>query len=210
MWSLGPQREDHRAGTLPWILASASPRRAELLKGAGQQFDVETSGVREERRAGEMARRFAQRMALEKAKEVAERHPGRWILAADTVVIVEEQPLGKPRDAAEASAMLERLSGRRHEVVTAFVLLDRRGRSFSQRLVRSQVFFRSLSRDEIEAYAATGEPLDKAGGYAIQSGASGFVEEVRGSLSNVIGLPMDEVEEELRKARLWKSTEPRR
>jgi nucleoside triphosphate pyrophosphatase len=206
---LGPQREDRVARKRRLVLASASPRRIGLLEAAGQQFDVEASGYLEERSPGEEALGFVERMAREKAREVATRHPGRWVLAADTVVIVDDEPLGKPRDGVEASAMLLRLSGRRHEVATAFVLLDPDGRLFDQRVVRSQVLFRALSPREIEAYVASGEPFDKAGGYAIQGGAGPFVRGVRGSLSNVVGLPMEDVEAALRRAKLWSDSEPR-
>jgi septum formation protein len=201
MRCLEPQRDHRRPAS--WILASGSPRRAELLRAAGQRFEAEPSHVDEARRSGEGALRFAARVAVEKAHEVAARHPGRWVLGADTVVIVDGEALGKPRDGAEAIAMLARLSGRAHEVATAFVLLDPRGATLAQRVVRSKVVFRRLGVQEIAAYVATGEPLDKAGAYAIQGGAAAFVVSLQGSRSNVIGLPMDEVEEALRQAGLW-------
>ena len=198
---LEPQRNGRRSER--WILASASPRRADLLERAGQRFERQASVVEESPRAGEGALEFAARVAHDKARDVAGRRPGRWVLAADTVVIVDGEPLGKPRDAADARAMLARLSDRKHEVATAFVLLDSAGRTFAAEVVRSEVVFRRLTPADIDSYVRTGEPLDKAGGYAIQGGARGFIRELKGSLTNVVGLPMAEVEAALRAGGLW-------
>jgi septum formation protein len=173
------------------------------LRAAGQRFECVASGIDERPRSGERAVDSVRRLARDKAREVSTQRPGRWVLAADTVVIVDGEPLGKPRDSAEASQMLGRLSGRSHEVVTAFVVLDERGGLFVERVVTTRVAFRSLERAEISAYVDSGEPFDKAGGYAVQSGGAKFVVELRGSHSNVIGLPMDEVEQALRDAGLW-------
>ena len=208
MRCLEPQRDHRRPAS--WILASGSPRRVDLLRAAGQRFEAEASHADEARRSGEGALHFAARVAEEKAREVAARRPGRWVLGADTVVIVDGEALGKPRDGADAIAMLARLSDRAHEVATAFVLLDPRGATLALRVVRSKVVFRRLGAQEIAAYVATGEPLDKAGAYAIQGGAAAFVVSLHGSLSNVIGLPMDEVEETLRQAGLWTAETPHR
>jgi nucleoside triphosphate pyrophosphatase len=198
---LEPQRDERRSRR--WILASASPRRANLLERAGQRFDREASAVKESFRAGESAVEFAARLAHDKARDVARRRPGRWVLAADTVVIVDGEPFGKPHDAAHARAMLARLSGRKHEVATAFVLLDSAGRTFAADVVRSEVVFRRLEPADIDSYVRTGEPFDKAGAYAIQGGARRFVREVNGSFTNVVGLPMAEVEAALRAGGLW-------
>jgi septum formation protein len=173
------------------------------LRAAGQRFECVPSRVEEKLRPGESACVSAGRIALDKAREVFAQRPGRWVLAADTIVIVDAQALGKPRDAAEASRMLGRLSGRSHVVATAFVLLDERGGVFAGRVVKTEVLFRAIDAVEIAAYVAGGEPLDKAGAYAVQGGGAEFVIEVRGSRSNVIGLPMDEVEDALRTAGLW-------
>jgi septum formation protein len=154
-------------------------------------------------RAGEGAVEFAARLAHDKARDVARRRPGRWVLAADTVVIVDGEPFGKPHDAAHAREMLARLSGRKHEVATAFVLLDSAGRTFAADVVRSEVVFRRLEPTDIDSYVLTGEPFGKAGGYAIQGGARRFVREVNGSFTNVVGLPMAEVEAALRAGGLW-------
>jgi septum formation protein len=124
---------------------------------------------------------------------VATARPGAWVLAADTVVVVDGAILGKPADAAAARAMLRRLSGRAHEVLTAVALIAPDGVLAEQVLGRSGVQFRSLAEAEIAAYVASGEPADKAGAYAIQGGAAGFVQRVVGSMTNIIGLPLDEV-----------------
>jgi septum formation protein len=161
------------------------------------------SGVDEIPRPAEDALDFAVRVARNKAQKIFRRSGARWVLAADTVVVVDGESFGKPRDVADATRMLERLSGRRHEVATAFVLLDDRGEVFVEQVVTSEVVFRPLEAREIAAYVSSGEPFDKAGAYAIQGGAAEFVIGLNGSRSNVIGLPMDEVESALRSAGLW-------
>jgi septum formation protein len=200
MGRLGSQRG---IGTKNWILASASPRRSELLRAAGQRFECVASGVDETPRQAERALDFALRIARNKAREISGRRPAHWVLAADTIVVVDGESLGKPRDAADATTMLERLSGHHHEVATAFVLLDDRGEIFVEQVVRTEVVFRTLEESEIAAYVSSGEPFDKAGAYAIQGGAAEFVIALHGSRSNVIGLPMDEVESALQSAGLW-------
>jgi septum formation protein len=200
MGRLGPQRG---IGTKNWILASASPRRSELLRAAGQCFECMASGVDETARPAERALDFALRIARNKAREISARRPAHWVLAADTIVVVDGQSLGKPHDAADATTMLKQLSGRHHEVVTAFVLLDDRGEIFAEQVVRTEVVFRPLDESEIATYVSSGEPFDKAGAYAVQGGAAKFVIAVHGSRSNVIGLPMDEVKSALRSAGLW-------
>jgi len=200
MGGLGSQRG---IATKNWILASASPRRTDLLRAAGQCFEPMASGVDETPQPGERALDFALRIARDKAREISRRRPAHWVLAADTIVVVDGESLGKPRDAADAATILERLSGRRHEVATAFVLVDDRGEAFVEQVVRTDVVFRPLEKSEIAAYVSSGEPFDKAGAYAIQGGAAQFVIALHGSRSNVIGLPMDEVESALRSAGLW-------
>jgi septum formation protein len=204
MHALSPQREERARARSTLILASASPRRAELLADAGQPFEIETSGAEEMPEVGEIPVAFAARVARDKALTVARRRPGRWVLGADTIVLIGSTILGKPRDAAEATTMLERLSGREHQVCTAFSVVDPTGSVFGEDAVVTAVAFRTLELDEIRAYVTSGEPLDKAGAYAIQGGARDFVRSLRGSLSNVIGLPMAEVEAVLRAAGLWR------
>jgi septum formation protein len=143
---------------------------------------------------GESAGEFALRTAREKGATVAGQGCDAWVLSADTIVVIDGDVLGKPRDAADARAMLWRLSGRAHEVMTAVVLTAPENRTPpAELLVRTAVEFRSLSDDEVDAYIATGEPFDKAGAYGIQGAAAPFVARVEGSYSNVVGLPVDEV-----------------
>lgn len=133
------------------------------------------------------------RIAAEKAHAVAERHPGFWVLAADTIVVLEGQVFGKPANLDHARQMLTALSGHPHQVMTAFVLLDPAGKTTTAEIVTSQVTFKELSESEVAAYLATGEPFDKAGAYAIQGKGRDLIAQVSGSHTNVIGLPMDEV-----------------
>jgi septum formation protein len=180
------------------VLASASPRRRELLERIGLSLRVAPVDLDETPRAGESARPYAQRLAAEKCTAAAERAgiDDPPLLAADTVVVLEGAIFGKPADAAEAAAMLGRLSGRRHEVITAYHIRHRG--TAVERAVTTAVTFRLLSPAEIEAYVASGEWRGKAGGYAVQGIAALFTTELRGSLTNVIGLPLAEVVADLR------------
>ncbi|MFN8643506.1 MAG: Maf family protein [Candidatus Binatia bacterium] len=175
------------------VLGSASPRRAALLREMGILFAVLASDVPETPQPQESPAAFAQRVAVDKGAAVARRRPEDWVLAADTVVVVGAAILGKPRDAGDARRMLRQLADRRHEVLTGVALFAPGGVRVEALVVRTTVAFRALTDDEIAAYVASGEPADKAGAYAIQGGAAGFVREIAGSLTNVIGLPVDEV-----------------
>lgn len=188
------------------ILASASPRRRALLQQAGVDCLIVPSAVSEELRPGESPEHYALRVAWDKAHEVSRRHPGAWVLAADTIVELDGQVLGKPHDAADARRMLLLLSGRTHQVKTAFVLLADDGRLFTSQVVTSTVTFKPLSEAEIQAYIASGEPFDKAGAYAIQGQGAAFIARTEGSYTNVVGLPMDEVGHALRAAGLVRKT----
>jgi septum formation protein len=187
---------------VPLILASASPRRSELLRQARITFTVVPSSASEELQLGEAPDVYTLRVAQEKAQAVAKRHSGSWILAADTIVEIDGEILGKPCDEEDARRMLQQLSGRTHQVKTAFVLLDAYGHTFASQLVTSSVTFRPLSETEIQTYLATGEPFDKAGAYAIQGQGAIFVTQVEGSYTNVVGLPLDEVLQVLHTASL--------
>lgn len=177
------------------ILASASPRRRELLQSAGLRFDVIPSSVSEALHPGEPPPLTAERLAREKAREVASRRPGALVLGADTLVVLEGEILGKPPSEAAAAETLRRLAGRTHHVITGVALVsDGIPDSFS---VRTEVTFRPLRDEEIEAYVRSREPMDKAGAYGIQGGAAGFVRSIHGSYSNVVGLPLAEVLERL-------------
>ena len=181
-------------------LASASPRRRELLRQIGVSFRLIDVSIDESARAGEGAAAYVERLAGEKAEAGwrARPDPQAPVLAADTAVIVEGRILGKPKDRADAEAMLSTLSGRTHEVLTAIALRDSSGAKL--RLSRSQVTFRPLAPAEIRAYWDTGEAKDKAGGYAIQGLAAVFIASLAGSFSGVMGLPLYEVAELLEQA----------
>ncbi|MEP6995627.1 MAG: Maf family protein [Acidobacteriota bacterium] len=170
------------------VLASASPRRAEILRSMGIPFTVRPSDVPEEPLPGETAEAAASRLATDKARHGAERDPDRWVLAADTLVFLDGLILGKPRDAEDAAGMLRRLAGREHRVVTALHL--RRGASPGIGLAEiSRVRFAPMDEGEIAWYTATREPFDKAGAYGVQGLGARFIEEIHGSFTNVMGLP---------------------
>ena len=171
------------------ILASASPRRVALLDEAGVEFDQQPANVDESPRPGESPEAYVSRLAEAKAR--ASWKPGCRSLGADTIVTLDGVILGKPRDPTEARVMLRHLSGRSHEVLTGVAVFD--GNRCSRACERTEVRFRDLADSEIDAYVASGEPMDKAGSYAIQGGASAFVRELAGSYSNVVGLPVSRV-----------------
>ena len=171
------------------LLASASPRRAELLRAAGIRFEAVPADVDERLLEGEDADAYVRRLATDKATRIAITHPGRPVLGADTAVVVDGEVLGKPRDAAEAASMLGRLSGRSHQVLTGVCLIDAGGGSETA-FATTTVEFRPLTPAEIDDYVASGEPMDKAGAYAIQSGAGPFVTRLHGPYDNVVGLPV--------------------
>jgi septum formation protein len=169
------------------VLASASPRRRDLLSQLGLRFTVAAADLDETPLAGEVADAYVLRLAREKARAVAQRFPGAWVLAADTTVALGPELLGKPGDAAEAREMLSRLSGRTHSVYTGVALA---GRADVATVVRTGVTFRTLSAAEIGWYVETGEPMDKAGAYAVQGVGAMFIERIDGSYTNVVGLPL--------------------
>jgi len=170
------------------VLASASPRRAELLAAAGFGFVVCPADVDESMYAGEDPVVYALRVARDKARVVAASCTGAWVIAADTIVVLDGEVFGKPADAADAGRMLRRLSGRTHSVVTGTVV--RRGDVERFDADTTQVRFADLSEEDIAWYVASGEPQDKAGAYAIQGLASRFVPAIDGSYGNVVGLPI--------------------
>ena len=179
-------------------LASVSPRRHELLAQIGVPHTVVAADIDESVRTGEAPRDYVLRMARQKALTVRERGATLPVLAADTTVVLDNTIFGKPRDRDDGLAMLGRLSGRTHEVLTAVALAN--SRDVTLRLSVSTVRFRGLSSEECEAYWETGEPRDKAGGYAIQGVAAVFIESLSGSYSGVMGLPLFETGELLRAA----------
>jgi septum formation protein len=173
------------------ILASASPRRSELLRKAAVTFTVVPGDVREEPFPKESPLAYAQRLARDKALSVLARHPDAVVLGADTVVVVDEHLLEKPANSGDAARMLRLLSGRSHLVITGVCLVST---EFERKEAEiTQVSFCRLTDDEIAEYVVTGEPMDKAGAYAIQGIASRWAERIEGCYSNVVGLPVPRV-----------------
>lgn len=187
------------------VLASRSPRRKALLERLGLAIEIAPAEVDESTRPGEPPRWHVRRLASEKARKVAKAISGEgpaFVIGADTEVVVEGEVLGKPADPADARRMLRLLSGRRHEVITGYAILPVPRHPAKARgvtgVVSTQVEFKKLDDEEIDAYLATGEPMHKAGAYAIQGVGAFLVRRIRGSHSNVIGLPVCEVVEALR------------
>jgi septum formation protein len=180
------------------VLASASPRRQDLLREAGIPFEVLPAHIVEDPLPGEGAKQCAERLAREKAIKVASQRPNDVILGADTVVVVEGDMLGKPADGADAARMLRLLSGRTHQVITGVCLVVS-GRAAVDSETTS-VVMSEISEKEIAEYIASGEPMDKAGAYAIQGGASRWIPRIDGDYSNVVGLPVALVKRMLREA----------
>ena len=170
------------------ILASGSPRRRQLLELIGIEHHVLPSNIDETLRPRETPRRHAERLAREKASAIATREPGTITIAADTIVVINRKVLGKPRDEADARRMLSMLSGREHTVITAVAVA--RGRKLRSAVEEVRVKFRRLREDEIDAYVATREPMDKAGAYGIQGFGATIVECVNGDYFAVMGLPL--------------------
>jgi septum formation protein len=171
------------------ILASASPRRQELLREAGIAIEIHPAHITEQRLPGEAAIDYAKRLSREKALAVAHRFANRFVLGADTIVVVDEEVLEKPLDHHDAARMLRLLSGRAHNVITGVSLVTPTG-TVDTRTSTTQVFFRKLKEQEIQVYVTSNEPMDKAGAYAIQGGAASFAERMEGEYSNVVGLPL--------------------
>ena len=179
------------------ILASGSPRRRELLARMGYTFEICTPDV-DEHVTG-LARDIVCTLAVRKAHAAAALYDDGVIIASDTLVSLDDIPLGKPEDAADAHRMLRALSGREHAVYTGVCMVDTATGQEEVRADRTGVWFRELSDSEIDAYIATGEPMDKAGAYAIQGGAGAFVERFDGSFENVVGFPVEVVGDMLRR-----------
>ncbi len=200
-----PKNNSAPAAGWKLVLASASPRRREILANAGFEFDVRPAPVDEAPRPGEDPLEHVKRLAREKAQAVA-LGPGEVVLAADTIVTVDGEILGKPAGAAEAREMLEKLSGRWHEVLTGVCVRHADGCVVDAE--RTRVFFLSLTAREIDDYIASGEPMDKAGAYGIQGLASKFVHRLEGCYFNVVGLPVALVYRHLRSLCVGRSAAP--
>ena len=174
----------------PLVLASVSPRRKELLSSMGLVFDVMPSSSEEGGPCDVAPDAAALNWSREKAVLVANLHPSGWVLAADTIVVLEDRILGKPRDPEDAMTMLGRLSGTVHRVITGICLIKKDKRFERTEAVETEVRFKQLTREEIDAYVLTGEPMDKAGAYGIQGMGAFMVQSIRGSYTNVVGLPL--------------------
>ena len=181
--------------TTDLILASQSPRRKYLLEQAGLTFRVIPSRVDESDRPLATPADYVRRLAEAKAGDVAGSHPDSWVLGADTIVTVDHRLLGKPASPRDAREMLERLSGKTHQVYTGFCLVQQRRSRCIADTVQTDVVFKTLSATEIDWYIHTGEPFDKAGAYAIQGLGTFLVRRINGSYTNVVGLPVCEVVE---------------
>lgn len=177
------------------ILASASPRRRELLAQLGYAFEIIPSQALEEEVAGESPQQHVMRLSRDKACEISTRDKieGRWVIGSDTVVLRDNEILGKPQNDEDAARMLRSLSGRSHEVLSGYAVLDRATGEQRLGVVATQVYFRALTEAEISGYIASKEPADKAGAYAIQGLGAFMVSRIEGSYSNVVGLPLCEL-----------------
>ncbi len=192
------------------ILASASARRQELLRQIGVQFDLVASNSNEDYDPMLLPWQIAQALAERKCAAVAVRYPDAFVIAADTIVVLDEEILGKPGSAEKAKEMLRKLSNRKHQVITGLAVEWRVKKIRETLSITTEVVFTSLSHEQVEKYVSTGEPLDKAGAYAVQGLGATLVQSIQGSHSNIVGLPLFELGEVLRRHlgddALWKST----
>jgi len=179
------------------ILASASPRRKVLLEQLGLKFKVVPSRYEEDMTLPLSPAALARRLSQGKAREVVARYPRALVIAADTFVVRGREVIGKPRDKEEARTVLQRLSGRRHAVITGFTIIDGVSKTTVTRAIETKVYFRRLSSKEIDAYLTTGKPMQFAGGYAIQERSGIFVKKIEGDYFNIVGLPLGAVAEAL-------------
>jgi septum formation protein len=182
----------------PFILASASPRREELLRSVGLKFKIIPADVDETYLNGETPRTHVRRLSGNKAQVIADRYPKALVLGADTIVVIDGLILGKPKNKNQAREMLQRLSNRRHTVLTGFSIARADAGISKTKVVQSAVQFKKISPEEMDWYVGGDEPYDKAGGYAVQGMGAYFIKAIRGSYTNVIGLPLCEVLEELK------------
>lgn len=181
------------------VLASASPRRKELLRNIGLDFVVDASEFEEDMGLRLQPRTLARHLSREKARAVALRHKNALVIAADTFIAFRGKILGKPHTGPEAMRMLKMLNGKAHTVITGFTVMDTGSGKTVSRAAESRVWFRRLTPAEIKAYVASGEPLDKAGAYAIQGLGSAIVRKIEGDFFNIVGLPVSMLVECLKK-----------
>jgi septum formation protein len=176
-----------------FILASKSPRRHYLLTQAGLEFQVIPSTIDENKFPLSDPETYVQELATAKARDIAQKHPKSWVIGADTIVLINETILGKPRSKNQARAMLQQLSGKTHQVLTGYCICCESRQVLFSETVTTSVLFKQLSEDEIEWYIGSDEPFDKAGAYAIQGLGTFLVKAINGSYTNVVGLPVCEV-----------------
>jgi septum formation protein len=181
------------------ILASASPRRKEILRKTGLHFSTCTSEYKEDINLSLKPRTLAKFLSRKKAETVAHKYKNAIIIAADTFIVFKNRLLGKPQTGKEAAKMLNMLNGKAHSVITGFTIMDTASKKILSRSVETKVYFKKLGRKEINAYVRSKEPLDKAGAYAIQGLGSVFIERIEGDFLNVVGLPLRALTESLKK-----------
>lgn len=182
-----------------FILASASPRRREMLQSVGLNFKIIPAHVDEAYIDGESPAEHVKRLSCNKSMAVANKYQQAWVLGADTIVVIDGSILGKPNNRTQAKKMLKKLSGREHKVFTGFTITNKALNIHETKVIQSTVRFKTISAEEMNWYTADDEPYDKAGGYAVQGKGAIFIKSIRGSYSNVIGLPICEVVELLKK-----------
>ncbi len=180
------------------VLASASPRRKELLQKIGLKFEVDAGNCAEEIDPALKPDEIVLRISIEKARAIAPRHKDAVIIAADTIGVLGKKLLGKPYTAGEARKMLAQISGKSHDVITGFTVLDTATNKIISGTVNTKVYIKKLTKKEIDAYVQTGEPLDKAGAYGIQGLGAVIVEKIEGDYYNVVGLPLNALAEVLK------------
>jgi septum formation protein len=179
------------------VLASKSPRRKNLLQKIGMDIEIYPSNIDENRVSIKNPVAYVHKLAEMKAKDIALLNPDKWVIGADTIVVIKDHILGKPKSRADAILMLNRLNNKEHFVLTAFCICNHNMDSIITKSVKTKVYFKNLSEQEIKWYADQKEPFDKAGGYGIQGIGSFIVKKISGSYSNVVGLPVCELVQEL-------------
>lgn len=182
----------------PIILASASPRRKDLLKQIGINFEIDPSNYQEEKNLNLEPHELAKYLSLQKAKDVALRHKNSIIIAADTFVVFEGKIIGKPDSKEEARERLKEMNGKPHSVITGFTIIDTETNKMVSKSVKTKVYFKNITPEEIDSYVASKEPMDKAGGYAIQGLGGILIDKIEGDYYNVVGLPLAVLVEELK------------
>ncbi len=177
------------------VLASESARRVDILRSLGISFSIIPPDIDERKKRNESIREYVLRIASEKAKKVGTYFPDKWVIGADTIVVHKGKVLGKPKSEKEAMEMLSALRGKWHKVLTAYCVLNMVKQSSYKDVVETKVFIKDLTDEEIKRYIKTSEPFDKAGSYAVQGKGGFMVKEIKGSYSNVVGLPICEITE---------------